>query len=478
MKALRTTLILKLVFLYQLGYSQNYSKIDSIVNYFITTHGIKGIGIVATENGKITYLEAKGIANPNSEFTDSTQVYIASNTKAFIALCIAKMAFSNQLKYSDPITRYIAGKYFTDSIDADNTTIRDLLNHTHGLSNDPLTFRTAYSGEYPADLQQLLKFTVYRDDRLSKKFKYSNLGYLMAGMIIENVSGKKWQEYLETEILSPLGMRATGTAMNFNPDLEILPYTFKNNEPLLKSRKSENTLHAAGGIYSTLPDMGKWLGLFTSGTQQIVNPLIIKQYLNGTASVEEREAGGLVYSKTYGNGWIFGDLMNKKSIYYSFGRFNGYESVMSFDPASKKGVYVYVNERVGGVYVAAVLSSYFYFVSEADPRSDELIDPILGIIKKVYSSPIDQLSKIFHYKDSHDLTGIYKSNEYGTLMLDKTAEGYIFQLGKMRSIGYAGKTENEIIVEWTPGIREHLFILTGDGKIKIQYGDFDIFERL
>ena len=388
------------------------------------------------------------------------------------------IGLSNQLKYSDPITKYIARKYFPDSIEVDKITINDLLNHTHGLSNDPLIFRTAYSGEYPADLQELLKFTIYRDDTLSKKFKYSNLGYLLAGIIIENISGKKWQKYLETEIFRPLGMSDTGAELNFNPDLEILPYDFKDDEPLLKSRKSENTLHAAGGIYSTLPDMGKWLSLFTSETQKSINPLLIQNYLHNTTSVEQREAGGLVYTKTYGNGWIYGDLMHKKSIYYSFGRFNGYESVMSFDPASKKGVYVFVNERLGGVYVAAVLSSYFYFISEKQDKADELIIPILGIINKVYSSPVDKLTNKFDYKDSHALTGTYKSNEYGTLIVDKTPEGYTFQLGKMKSFGYAGKTGNDIVVEWTPGIQEHLLILAEGGKIKIQYGDFDMFAKL
>ena len=82
-----------LTLLYQFGYSQNYSKIDSLADYFINTYGIKGIGIAGVENGHITYLKAKGTASPISEFTDSTQLYIASNTKAFVALCIAQLAF-------------------------------------------------------------------------------------------------------------------------------------------------------------------------------------------------------------------------------------------------------------------------------------------------------------------------------------------------------------------------------------------------
>ena len=476
MTAFRVILITIFLGLFRIGFSQDYSEVESLANSFIENYGIKGIGIVGVQNGETVFLSADGMANDSAEFSDSTRVYIASNTKAFVGLAMAKLASEGKISYSDPIINYIPREKFPDSIKVDDINIKNILTHTHGLSNDPLTFRTAYSGEYPSDLQELLKFTVYRKDDHSKDFKYSNLGYLLAGMIIEKVTGDKWQDYLKKEVLNPLGMEVTGAKMNFDPELEVLPYSFTTVESL-SSRKSENTLHAAGGLYSTLPDMGKWLRVLTSDASKVAG-VELKKYLDDRTSVEEKEAGGLVYSKDYGNGWIFGDLFGKENIYYSFGRFNGYESVMSFDPVSKKGVFVFVNERMGGIYVASLLNSFFYFISEENPEAQQMIEPVLEMIEKVYSAPADKLEKVFTYEDSHALTGIYRSPEYGTLLVDRDPDGYSFQLGKMKSYGFSGKNKNEILVEWTPGIREHLFISEEDGKILIRYGEFDVFSKI
>jgi len=451
-------------------HSQNLLKIDSLSHHLIDHYKLKGIAIVGVSNNKIIYNKTFGMANETSALSDSSRIYIASNTKAFVGLALSKLAFEKQINYSDLITKYISSSKFPDNIEADQIKIKDLLQHTHGLSNDAIVFRTAYSGDYPSDLSELLKYTVYQNDTLSHNFRYSNLGYLIGGIIIKNVTGLEWKDYLKKNIFNPIGMSNTTTKMDFNTTLEVLPFDSGIDEHL-SSRKTENTLHSAGGIYSTLDDMGKWLRVFTNESQTIFNKNLVKSYLNERTIVQSRI--GPFSMDEYGNGWIYGSLMGD-TLFFHFGSFYGYESMMSFNPNNKSGVFVFINERIAGQRLAAMLSAYFYFVLNGDTKADEKISMFSKFIDPMYAKK-KETKKVFTYENSEKLIGTYFNPKYGNLIVDKNTEGFRFSLGRLKAIGKKGEKENEIIIEWTPGIEEHFLISIEKGNIKLNYGDFGVF---
>lgn len=344
------------------------------------------------------------------------------------------------------------------------------MQHTHGLSNDPMVFRTAYSGEFPSDLKELLKFTVYRQDTLSYDFKYSNLGYLLGGIIIEEVTGKNWKDYVEENIFNPIGMRETSSHINFKQSLETMPFEYYSNESI-SSRKSENTLHSAGGIYSTLGDMAKWLRIFTDDNQKVFSSVLMKEYLDSRTSVGNRM--GPFTMDEYGNGWIYGTLMGEK-LFFHFGSFPGYESIMSFNNEKKTGVFVFVNERLGGQRIAAMLTAYFYLVANEDSAADEKIKMFSQFIDPLYSKTKPERT-IFTFQNTDELTGTYFSPEYGHLIVDKTSIGFTFSLGRLTSLAYLDTENNGILIEWTPGITEHFTISKDNKAVKLIYGEFGEF---
>jgi len=450
--------------------SQNFIKLDSLSNLLVEKYNLQGIGIVGVQNNKVVYQKAFGKANPTNDFSDSTKIYIASNTKAFVGLALSKLAFEKKIDYSDPISKYILSSYFPSNIEVNKITIRNLMQHTHGLSNDPMVFRTAYSGEFPDDLRALLKFTVYRNDTLSYDFKYSNLGYLISGIIIKVVTGQDWKEYVTNNILQPIGMTATSADINFKLSLEALPFEHFSNEPI-SSRKSENTLHSAGGIYSTLGDMGKWISIFTDENQASINPKLLNDYL-GDRSVVENRMGPFTMDE-YGNGWIYGTLMGE-NLFFHFGSFNGYESIMSFQPENNTGIFVFVNERVGGQRISAMLSAYYYLIMSNDSNADSKIQMFSQFIDPMYEKPKKERT-LFSYENIDELTGTYFSPKYGNLTVDKNSDGFTFSLGRLKSFAYLDNEYNGIIIEWTPGIEEHFTVSKNQGIVKLIYGDFGEF---
>jgi CubicO group peptidase (beta-lactamase class C family) len=450
--------------------SQNFSKIDSLSKQLIEKYNLPGIGIVGVQDDKVVYQKTFGKANLTESFSDSTKIYIASNTKAFIGLAISQLVFEKKINYSDPISKYISPSYFPEMIEVDKITVRNLMQHTHGLSNDPFVFRTAYSGEYPASLQELLKFTVYRKDSLSHDFKYSNLGYLLGGIIIEEVTGQSWKEYISKNIFQPAGMTDTSAHLDFNQSLEALPFEHYSSEPI-SSRKSENTLHSAGGMYSTLGDMGKWLTIFTNENQMKIGSELLSEYLNERAVVDNRM--GPFTMDAYGNGWIYGSLMGEK-LFYHFGSFNGYESIMSFQPENRNGVFVFVNERIGGQRISAILSAYFYLIMSKDSQADSKIEMFGQFIDPMYEK-VKKERTMYSYENIDELTGIYFSPKYGNLIVDKNSNGYIFSLGRLKSYAYLNDENNGIIIEWTPGIEEYFTISVDQKEVRLIYDDFGEF---
>ncbi len=475
MRYLTTAVIILICFFATQSLSgQSFEKIDSLANVLITKYNLPGIGIVGVEKDKVIYIKGFGKANQESDFSDSTRIYIASNTKAFVALAIARLANKRLLNYSDPISRFIDINYFPPQIDASKITIRQLLTHTHGLSNDPLVFRTAYSGEYPQNLQKLLKFCEQRGDTLSHDFHYSNLGYLLAGIIIENICGQNWGDYLYQNIFKPLRLNSTTTYMNFPPELEAKPYGYDSYLPI-SSKKTENCLHAAGGIYSTLDDIGRWLTLFTDREQNLVDHSIMDDYLSEGAIAGQ--SMGPFKMDRYNNGWIKGSLMGGE-LFFHFGSFKGYESMISYRPSINKGVFVFINERYGGQRIAAMLNSYFYMIAEGDPEADDKIGMFFKFIDPLYQKESEKNRPYFTFDRSSDLTGTYYSEAYGQLIVDKNAEGYIFRLGKLQSKAFVGENENSLIIEWTPGITEKFEIIQDEETVSLKYGEYGTFVRM
>lgn len=469
MKDLLNTLVI-LLFTSIACWGQNFGKVDSLAETLRETYKLRGVGIVAVANNEVVYQNSFGKANAESDLSDSTRLYIASNTKAFVGLAMAKLKTDKRIAYSDPISKYIPASYFPNGIEVDNITIGSLLQHTHGLSNDPLVFRTAYSGEYPTDLRELLRHTVYRLDTFSVEFKYSNLGYLLCGLIIEAVTEMSWRDYLKEALFDQIGMTETNAHADFNQTLEVMPYEHYSDEPI-SSRKSDNTLHAAGGVYTTLGDMTRWLRLFTGDKVGPFHADVMKCYLETRTPVGKRM--GPFAMNEYGNGWIYGALMDQK-LYFHFGSFPGYESLMSFSPDNKTGVFVFVNERIGGQRVAAMLSAYIYMILNDDKAADQKIKMFSQFIDPLYSKESPN-RKPYTYQSISELTGTYLSPKYGQLIVDKNVEGYTFSLGRLSSLAYEDSDNNGILIEWTPGIMEQFSLERAGDTVKLIYGDYGEF---
>ena len=186
------------------------SKADEYMNASVKVNHFTGTILVARD-GQPIISKGYGMADYELNVPNSPQTVfrLGSVTKQFTAMAIMMLQERGKLSVSDPICKYL------EKCPAawQPVTIRNLLTHTSGIPNytdSPDFFeKVATAGYTSASLVDL-----FRDKPLdfapSEKYKYSNSGYHLLGLIIEKTSAISYAQFLHENIFKPLGMKSTG----------------------------------------------------------------------------------------------------------------------------------------------------------------------------------------------------------------------------------------------------------------------------
>jgi D-alanyl-D-alanine-carboxypeptidase/D-alanyl-D-alanine-endopeptidase len=186
---------------------------------------------------------------------------IASMSKAFTALAILKLRDEGKLSLDAPAETYVpelAGwTYPTD--DSPRIRVRDLLSHVGGLvTDDPWGDRHQPMAE--GDFTTMLREGVSFSRPPQTAFEYSNLGYALLGRIITNVSGRPFDDYIQAEIMAPLGMASTGYEVSEAPiERRALGYRWENDAHALEPTMGRGVFGAMGGVQTSINDYVRWV---------------------------------------------------------------------------------------------------------------------------------------------------------------------------------------------------------------------------
>src|SRR5882724_2455764 len=331
---------------------------------------IPSVAIVVIKDDQPVFLRAYGLADKESGVKADTDTlyYIASSTKSFMAMAAALLDKEGKIKLDDPMTKYAAGLTFTTSI-PDKLKVRDLLIHTSGLRNSPLTFRMAYSGESDEkDMMRVFADVTTYDDARYGKYAYDNLGYKIYGLLLQRTLNKKWQDLLQERIFSPLGMRHTTAYVSKARASRMAiaeSYMFSaDTGTVVRSpiAKQDSNMQSAGGMMTSISDVGRWLRLNMNDGKldgkQVIPAEIMKSIHTGYTQTT-RDEPPFLGNGEYGLGWQIGKYRNEKVIYHH-GGFPGWSSHISYMPDKKIGVAVMINESTVGGNAGHLLATYVY----------------------------------------------------------------------------------------------------------------------
>lgn len=234
-------------------------RIDTALNGLAKSGQFSG-SILIAHQGELVLNQGYGYANLEWKIPNApdTKFRIADLTAQFTAMAILKLQEQGALNIQDKICLYLESCPETWQ----DITIYQLLTHTSGIPSyfdyDPNNSLTL--AKISLSSQEVLKLFIERplDFPAGSNWNYSNSGYHLLGMIIENVSGQSYERYLNDNFFKPLGMKNTGLDRNYmvigNRAEGYANLTTKTRAEYFEIRNA----FSAGGLYSTTEDLYIW----------------------------------------------------------------------------------------------------------------------------------------------------------------------------------------------------------------------------
>lgn len=320
---------------------ETVAKIDVAAQTAIAIHQTPSAQIAVVKDGEIVYSKAFGLAAiaGNVKATTKSRYQIASVSKAFTAAAVLALVEDGKLSLDDTVS-----KWLPDLTSADQITVRQLLSHTSGYSDywpqdyvmemvtEPTTARTIADTYAKAPL----------DYKPGDEWQYSNTGYVVAGLIVEKVSGKPLFDFMQDRILKPVGITDAldaGAVDLKAPD--ALGYQRQGLGPnRLTPLAGRNWTFAAWPLILTAEDVAKW------------DLSILKKSLFKPATYEEQVKTIKLNNGTdtgYAMGWFVRTTNGRKIVSHT-GEGAGYLTSNRIYPDDGIAIVVLTNTMSGNAF--------------------------------------------------------------------------------------------------------------------------------
>ncbi len=227
----------------------------------IAYRGLPGVAVGVVHDQQLVWSHGFGFANVEKRvpMNEQTRFRIASNSKLFTAIAIMQLREAGKLRLDDPVQKHLPWfKVKPAGPDDGAITIEQLLSHSSGLQREANDHWASFDFPTTAQLQALM------GDRQAAfppqtRWKYSNLAFAVAGLVVEKISGQSWADYIDSHISKPLGM--AGTSVDKPDPLLATPYAVRRADgtrrvlPFIDS----HGMAAATGVTSSVADLARFV---------------------------------------------------------------------------------------------------------------------------------------------------------------------------------------------------------------------------
>ena len=401
-------------------------KIPQLLNDFI----VPGTAIAIIENGEIILQKGYGYSNidKKTKVSIATGFNIGSISKTIAAWGVMKLVQEGKIDLDAPAEKYLTRWHLPESdFDSNKVTIRRLLSHTAGLSLH------GYPGWTPKDnlptIEESLNGKNNGPGRVEMimepgtKWKYSGGGFSILQLIIEEVTQQKFEDYLQAEILNPLGM----TSSSYTIDEKILKSSSLEHNNFGEVIDFELfTAQAAAGLHTTIEDFTKFAlaSLYASKNskkqQQILSAFYLEQMMEPAPASDG----------SYGLGYQVDSIPGTSMTLRGHGGANsGWHAFLRVNPDTNDGFMMVTNGGAGHNIYRQVFCDWIYWKTGETLGNRCIIKtPIANKIKQIIDK--DGIGSI--------------ANNYAELKKNEP-DAYNFSAGQLNQLGYyyLGKSDIE-----------------------------------
>ncbi|WP_293881022.1 serine hydrolase [Sphingomonas sp.] len=436
------------------------ADIENYVTSTLTNFGVPGAAVAIVEPGGSAALGfgVRKLAG-TMRVDEHTLFPIGSNTKAFTVAGLAILIDRGKLSWDDRIEDVLPGFKLYDAYASRELTVRDLLTHRSGLGKgqgDLLIFpETSYSRKEIVDrLRFLPPKTSFRS-----VFAYDNVLYIAAGVLLERVSGQRWEDFTRKEIFEPLGMRdATPSFGEIRTGNRAWPHArtsglVRGLGPVgaLPSVPNIDNEAPAGSINASATDMTKWMSVQLRHGEIIpdgkrlfsetrAREMWAPQVIVPTPPGEPELATSRPNLEAYGLGWTISDYRGHKIVTHGGGVYGGISMVVMI-PDLGVGITVLTNaeEHYAVKAIAYHLLDHYLGASPVDWAAAGKIvrDRQLGLAEMAVRAAVKPDENVTPPLPLQTYAGVYRDAWYGTITVTRAANGLAMSFD--RSTGMAGQ---------------------------------------
>lgn len=414
-------------------YSASIKAFDAYCKQGLIDWKMPGMAVAIIKDGNVIFEKGYGVRKLNSTdaFDPQTIFGIASTTKAMTAACIAILVDEGKIKWTDPVIKYLPDFQLYDSYVTRELQVRDLLLHNSGVGNTDYLWGNM---DIPSDEILHRMRLVEPTYSFRSGFIYQNIFYLVAGQLIEKVSGMPWDKFVEQRIFIPLGMNRTFSLYaKVNDSNQATPH-FNLNDTIIEIESwRADAIAPAGSVFSCVDDMSKWILCMCDSSKfnggRLLSPDSWKQLLKPQEIIKDEDEYYPTQTLThpnftsYGYGWFQQDYMGRK-INFHTGSLDGDIAIACVIPEEHFGFYILGNLDHAELRHALMFKAIDLFVTSGNRDWSKEFLKLYQSIKdstKKYQNEADA-KRVMNTKPTLPLenyAGTYSSPLYGEVVIDE-----------------------------------------------------------
>ncbi len=326
--------------------------LDDYVEETLEAWGVPGLGLAVVKDGRVVHARGYGVRDveEGSPVDEHTIFAIGSSSKAFTTASLAMLADEGELSWDDPATRHLPGLELHDPYVTRELTVRDLVTHRSGL---PRCDRAWYGTSY--DREEVLRRVRFCEPSWSFRshFGYQNIMFLAAGEVVSEVSGTRWDTFVERRLFDPLGMERSSTSVDSLEGMANVasPHEEIDGEVRPVPWRDIDNIGPAGSINSSVAEMARWVrlqldeGVFGGDTlisAGAVEEMHAPQTLIEPDSPMRQALGARGHFLAYGLGWFLHDYEGVKIVEHG-GAIDGMRAQVAMVPEEDLGMVLLTN---------------------------------------------------------------------------------------------------------------------------------------
>jgi CubicO group peptidase (beta-lactamase class C family) len=454
------------------AYSQPLTskEIDRIVEQTMQTFDVPGIAVAVVKDDKIIHLKGYGVSSiaTGKKMDENTRFAIASNSKAFTSAALGILIDEGKLTWDTKVIDIIPEFRLYNPYVTSDFNIKDLLTHRSGmgLGAGDLMMWPGSPSFTRMDIIHNLRY-LKQTSPFRTKYDYDNLLYIVAGVVVERVSGMSWEEFVEERIMQPLGMDHSAASINRLKDRSnIIDAHVPVDGVLQVVPKHESDVHnPAGGIFSSVADMSKWVMMQMNdgrygdnADKRIFSEEVHREMWTPQTIIPVRSSGPYKsHFASYGLGWRLTDVCGYLQASHT-GGLMGIVTQVTLIPEMKLGIIVFTNQQQGAAFTAITneIKDGYLGVRDMDwiGLLKESVDRGQAEAKKitdeVWARVDEQRAKAEQPYSNSLFTGTYTDDWFGDIIISDTGDNLRFSA--LKSPALTGDmlyyTGNTYIVRW------------------------------